>query len=534
MCLPGDQPGFPASAPANAPAGVPSSAAEALAGLEASLGYLAGADVADWPAEALAGCLRALGRAESAQVAARSKAMAAFNAQGGFEADGQSTIRAWLRWQTQTTRGGAGAAADWMKRLAVHPRVLAALAAAQVTVSFARLICDASDMLPPELRDEADEILLAAAAGGATEADLVMLAQEMRERSAAPDTDGPDGDGDEDGFTDRRVQLDVHFRGRGKLDGDLTPECTAAVAALLEALGKKAGPEDTRTEGQRGHDALEEAARRLIAGGLPDTAGQPTQVQLHMTLDQLRDLPGAADAERTWAAARAAADGTPGWVYSRAAAEALRLRRAAGTGGDRAPGPRRPRRSHRPVPRRARPPGLRMRGLHLPARAGRAAATRAPHPAPPAEHPARLRGRRPVRAGRPRRVPAHRAARRRVPRHREPAAGHRDRDRGRAAAPAPRGHLAGPALRVPRLPPQARLVPSPSPGPPRSGRRDGAAQPGFTVLVPPPDRRAPLGLGPRPESRRHHHRHQPRRQADLPQPRATRRGLSLDELAAIQ
>jgi hypothetical protein len=291
------------------PAGVPSSAAQALAGLEASIGYLAAADVAEWPADALAGCLRALGRVESAQVAARSRAMAAFNAQGGFEVDGQPTIRTWLRWQTQVTTGASHAAAGWMKRLAVHPRVLAALAAAQVTASFARLICDASDLLPPELRDEADEILLAAAAGGATEADLAMLAQEMRERSAPPDTDGPD-DRDDDGFRDRRVQLDVHFRGAGKLDGDLTPECTAALAALLGSLGKKAGPEDTRTEQQRQHDALEEAARRLIAGGLPDTAGQPAQVQLHVTLDQLRDLPGAAAAERSWAAARAAADGT--------------------------------------------------------------------------------------------------------------------------------------------------------------------------------------------------------------------------------
>jgi hypothetical protein len=98
-------------------------------------------------------------------------------------------------------------------------------------------------------------------------------------------------------------------------------------SAMFDALGKKAGPEDDRTTGQRWHDALEEACRRVIAGGVPDTAGQPTQVQLHVTLDQLRDLPGAAGAERAWAAerarasARAAADGTPGWVHSRAAAE---------------------------------------------------------------------------------------------------------------------------------------------------------------------------------------------------------------------
>jgi hypothetical protein len=314
VCVPGPQPAVPAS--------VPSSPAQALAAVEAGLGFLAAADVAEWPAEALAGCLRALGRAESAQLAARSRAMAAFNAQGGFEADGQPTIRTWLRWQTQITSAASYGAAGWMRRLAVHPRVCAALGAGQVTSSFARLICDWSDLLPPGLRDEADEILLAAAAGGATQADLGMLARQMLERSAPPDTDGDGGAGDEDGFKDRRVWLDLHFRGAGKLNGDLTPECAAALTAMLDALGKKAGPEDTRSTSQRHHDALEEACRRLISGGLPDTAGQPTQVQLHVTLDQLRDLPGAAAAERSWASARAAADGTPGWVHSRAAAEA--------------------------------------------------------------------------------------------------------------------------------------------------------------------------------------------------------------------
>jgi Domain of unknown function (DUF222) len=314
VCVPGQQPAAAVS--------VPPGAAEALAAVEAGLGYLAAADVAGWPAEALAGCLRALGRAESAQLAARSRAMAAFNAQGGFEADGQATVRTWLRWQTQITNAASYGATGWMRRLAVHPRVLTALGAAQVTSSFARLICDWSELLPPGLRDEADEILLAAAAGGATQADLGMLAQEMLERSAPPDADGPDGGPDDDGFKDRRVWLDLHFRGAGKLSGDLTPECAAALTAMLDALGKKAGPEDTRTTSQRHHDALEEACRRLISGGLPDTAGQPTQVQLHVTLDQLRDLPGAAAAERSWASARAAADGTPGWVHSRAAAEA--------------------------------------------------------------------------------------------------------------------------------------------------------------------------------------------------------------------
>jgi hypothetical protein len=250
----------------------------------------------------------------------RSRVMSAFNAQGGFEADGQPTVRTWLRWQTRVTNAESYAALGWMKRLAVHPQVAAAMGNGQVTASFARLICELSELLAPELRDEADEILLAAAAGGATQADLGMLGQEMLERSAPPDAGGPDCGPDDDGFAGRRVWLDVHFRGAGKLSGDLTPECAAALTAMLDALGKKVGPEDDRTPSQRRHDALEEACRRLVAGGLPDTAGQPTQVQLHVTLDQLRDLPGAAAAERSWAAARAAGDGTSGWVHDRAAA----------------------------------------------------------------------------------------------------------------------------------------------------------------------------------------------------------------------
>ena len=77
-----------------------------------------------------------------------------------------------------------------------------------------------------------------------------------------------------------------------------------------------------RTAAQRRHDALEEACRRLVAaGGLPDRAGQPTQIQLHLTLDQLRGLNGAADAEGAWAAGRPAGDREPGWLSGRAAGD---------------------------------------------------------------------------------------------------------------------------------------------------------------------------------------------------------------------
>jgi hypothetical protein len=47
--------------------------------------------------------------------------------------------------------------------------------------------------------------------------------------------------------------------------------------------------------------------RRLVGEGcLPQRGGQPTQIQLHMTLDQLRGLPGGTDAESAWPGARRA------------------------------------------------------------------------------------------------------------------------------------------------------------------------------------------------------------------------------------
>jgi len=258
----------------------------------AALGWLAAVDVTALTADEQADCLRELARAESAHVAATSCVLAGFDAVCGFEDDGHGSARTWLKWQTRITGGAAAGAVGWMRRLTAHPSIREALATGRVSPSWARAICEWSDLLPAEARGDADVILLAAAAGGAELADLAGLAEEMRRRTARPDRDGAD-----DGFDDRSVRLDLHYRGAGKLDGELTPQCAAALAAVLDALGKKVGPEDIRTKSQRHHDALEEACRRLVAVGcLRDRARQLGQVRLRAALGQLRCLPGDADA----------------------------------------------------------------------------------------------------------------------------------------------------------------------------------------------------------------------------------------------
>ena len=164
----------------------PASTGQALAMVRAGLGYLAGCDAASLGTAGQAAALTGLEAAEAQHTAARAKILAAFTGQHGYEADGQYGAAAWLRAITRVTRAAAGAATGWARRLAGHPAVAAALAAGQVPVSLARLICDGTDKLPEELRADADGILLAAVLGGADQQDLARLAREMLERAQTP------------------------------------------------------------------------------------------------------------------------------------------------------------------------------------------------------------------------------------------------------------------------------------------------------------------------------------------------------------
>jgi hypothetical protein len=131
------------------------------------------------------------------------------------------------------------------------------------------------------------------------------------------------------------VKIQTTFQGAGVLHGDLTPECASIVGTVLDALGGLAGSEDGRSKEQRYHDALHEAMRRLVAGGLlPERAGQPVKALVHISLAELIHLNGASaltgewigGVRARWAARRAAASesGSDGgaWLDGRAAGAA--------------------------------------------------------------------------------------------------------------------------------------------------------------------------------------------------------------------
>jgi Domain of unknown function (DUF222) len=238
-------------------ANAPASAREALDMVRAGLGYLAAADAAQLPAATQAEYLAELEQSGSVMTAARASVLAGFTVGQGYAGDGEYSAVAWLMHRTGITRGAVVGHTAWAKRVATHSRVLAALAAGQVSESVGRLICLWTDRLPQQYRDESDKLLLAAAAGGLGLAELASLAAEMYVRARG---DLPDQDPERE-FADRGVKLATTIGGAGVIHGDLTAECAAAVAAVLDALAAPAGKDDDRTKDQRYHDALQEAIR---------------------------------------------------------------------------------------------------------------------------------------------------------------------------------------------------------------------------------------------------------------------------------
>ena len=302
----------------------PASADQALEMLQSAMGYLASADPAAMTAEEQARCLRVLERASSMGTAARTCVLGAFASAQGPGADAEYSPRAWLIHKTGVTRGAAMACTAWVRRAEDHPLVFAALAAGDLPESVARLVCQWTNQLPEDQRDAADDKLVAAALAGMSLQDLAELFGEIYEQSRSA---SPDEDKDET-FEDRAVRLVTTFQGAGVLSGDLTPECAAAVAAVLDALAAPAGAEDTRSQPQRYHDALAEAMRRLVAAGvLPERAGQPVKIWAHISLADLLRLDGSSALQEEWTARvrarwaghRAAAsegggDAVPGWT----------------------------------------------------------------------------------------------------------------------------------------------------------------------------------------------------------------------------
>ena len=144
----------------------PASVSEAMDMVRAGLGYLAAADATAMAAEEQARCLRMLEQANSIGTAARTFILGAFTAGQGYLADADYSPSTWLIHKTGVTRGAAAGYTAWVGRAAAHPQMARALAAGEISESYARTLCSWTDKLPPDCVAAADEILISAATSG--------------------------------------------------------------------------------------------------------------------------------------------------------------------------------------------------------------------------------------------------------------------------------------------------------------------------------------------------------------------------------
>src|ERR1700748_414841 len=222
----------------------PASTDQALEMLMVALSYLAAADATEMTAEEQARCLKVLERATAIGAAARTSALSAFTSGKGYSADAQDSYK------TRVTRAAAASHTAWMRRALEHPAMFTAMAAGDVSEPVARLLCQWTDKIPEARRADADTILVAAAVAGTDLPDLAELYGEIYERSQ-PEIPSQDKD---EAFDDRSVRLETTFGGAGVVSGDLTPECAAVVAKVLDALSAPGGEEDGRRQAPRYHD----------------------------------------------------------------------------------------------------------------------------------------------------------------------------------------------------------------------------------------------------------------------------------------
>jgi hypothetical protein len=214
-----------------AEANAPGSIAEALRMADAALGYLRDPGAASLLPAELGGVLEAMGALGGKFAAARAAVLARFEAERAYTADGHGSCTAWLKARGRMTGKAAGVQVRQMRQFRDHPVIEEAVAAGEVSESWARELAEWTRRLPADWRRDVDKLLSDTAAAGANLEDLAVVAQAAYEkwRSQQPDPDDPD-----DRFDDRFLKLGTTIDNAGRVNG--------SVAGGAGLAGEEGGP----------------------------------------------------------------------------------------------------------------------------------------------------------------------------------------------------------------------------------------------------------------------------------------------------
>ena len=270
------------------------STGQAVRAVMSGMKFLAGSDHVALTAAERAECLTGLEQAEAVLTAARAGLVGAADRLGDFGIEGHRAVTGWLVNATKITRAEAASHKKWARRQAGHPHLVAAMRDGELSRSWALKVMSLTGQIPDQdMRDSAELILVEAARAGALIQDLVYLAAEIVYRVAPPSEDK--------GYKDRYLQLQTTLDGAGVLSGALSPECVAAVQAILPELAQRTGKDDDRSYPERLHDALQDAMLRLLGSELaPKRNGHPVTAVVHVGLAELLELDDGSVLMRSW------------------------------------------------------------------------------------------------------------------------------------------------------------------------------------------------------------------------------------------
>lgn len=215
---------------------------------------------------------------------------------GTAVAQGACSTTVWLRHRLRLDVAAARRLVGLAASLDVAPSaVRGALASGTVTVEQARVIADTVSTVQtaagPEVADQAVGVLV----DWAGQFDPMLLrrlgsrildhvAPEIADAAAAAALEAEAARA----ARDRHLTVAEQTGGQLRLSGILDAETAALVRAAIDPLSAPSGPDDTRTAGQRRHDALADVCRlALRTGELPEQGGDPAQLVVTTGLDEL-------------------------------------------------------------------------------------------------------------------------------------------------------------------------------------------------------------------------------------------------------
>ncbi|MET7947197.1 DUF222 domain-containing protein [Micromonospora sp. NPDC005324] len=255
-------------------------------------------DAAAWalPEHDLIAALDAAHRLEQRLAAVTLTLVREIDGRGTARTQGASSTAVWLRERLRLTVPAARRLIDLATALDTgNPGIRQALADGAISLDQARVIADTVDTVSTSADAETADKAVGVLVGWAAQFDPTLL-RKLGTRildHVAPDLADAAAQAALDAEArratrDRHLTLSTLTDGRLRLTGTLDTETAGLLRAAIDPLTAPSGPDDSRSPGQRRHDALADICRlTLRTGELPDSGGDPAQIVVTTSYDGL-------------------------------------------------------------------------------------------------------------------------------------------------------------------------------------------------------------------------------------------------------